>query len=75
MFRQVIAIIIRGVVVPWKLLRQDLYCGCILITIRPVWLVVGGCSCSLFFETLVTTHQTARCYSPEDDSLHVQHLI
>jgi hypothetical protein len=43
MFRQVNAII-RGVVVPWKLLRQDLYCGCVWITIRPVWLDVGGYS-------------------------------
>jgi hypothetical protein len=46
MFRQVIAII-SGVIVPWKLLRQGLYCGCIWITIRPVWLVVGGCSCMM----------------------------
>jgi hypothetical protein len=45
MFRQVIAII-SGVVVPWKLLRQDLHCGCIWIMIRPAWLVVGECSCS-----------------------------
>jgi hypothetical protein len=43
MFRQVTAII-GGVEVPWKLLRQDLYCGCVWITIHPVWLVVGGCS-------------------------------
>jgi hypothetical protein len=38
MFRQVIAII-RGVEVPWKLFRQDLFYGCVWITIRPVWLV------------------------------------
>jgi hypothetical protein len=43
MFRQINAII-RGVEVPWKLLRQDLYYGCVWITIRPVWLVVGRCS-------------------------------
>jgi hypothetical protein len=43
MFRQIIAII-RGVEVPWNLLRQVLYCGCMWIMIRPVWLVVGGCS-------------------------------
>jgi hypothetical protein len=30
--------------VPWKLLKQDLYCGCGWITIRPVLLVVGRCS-------------------------------
>jgi hypothetical protein len=43
MFRQIIAIF-RGVEVPWKLLRQDLYYGCVWITIRPVGLVVGRCS-------------------------------
>jgi hypothetical protein len=40
MFRQIIAII-RGVGVPWKLLRHGLYYGCVWITICPVWLVVG----------------------------------
>jgi hypothetical protein len=43
MFRQIIAII-RGVEVPWKLLRHGLYYECVWITIRPVWLVVGRCS-------------------------------
>jgi hypothetical protein len=45
-------VIIRGFVVPWKLLRQDLYCGCVWITIRPVWLVVGGCSQACHFTVL-----------------------
>jgi hypothetical protein len=42
MFQQFIAII-RGVVVPQKLLKKYLCCGCMWITICPEWPVVAGC--------------------------------
>jgi hypothetical protein len=43
MFQQVI-VIIRESQLPQRILRQYLYCGCIWITIRPVWSVVVGCN-------------------------------
>jgi hypothetical protein len=68
MFQQVIAII-RGSYLPQKLLQQYLYCGCIWITIRPVWSVVGcnqECTrhiCSLFHNvyTYILLHAMKYC--------------
>jgi hypothetical protein len=41
-FQQVIAII-RGSYLPQKLHKQYLCCGCMWVTVRPVWSVVEGC--------------------------------